>query len=114
MTPLLHTEEFMNPYFRFDEPTDFEVFTVNAYSINPLSAEKRVRVYCNQFLNDIIENVTLNNYLNKAGIYYICGENLREKFPEYNDQILQAYITFWQNMQIKLKKLRRIAAVRLI
>ncbi len=95
------------PYFRFDEPTEWELFTVNAYDINPLSAEKRIRVYCTQFLYDVIENVTLHNYLNKAGIYYIYGENLREKYPDYNEYILQAYLTFWQSMQTKLKKLSK-------
>lgn len=94
-------------YFRFDEPIDWEVFTVDAYNVNPLSAEKRIRVYCNQFLYDVIENVTLHNYLNKAGIYYIYGENLREKFPDYEKKILEAYLLFWQNMQTKLKKLSK-------
>lgn len=94
-------------YFCFDDPTDWNTFVVQAHDIKPLSAEKRVRVYCNQFLYDVIENVTLRNYLNKAGIYYIYGENLREKFPDYDEQILQAYLTFWQSMQTKLKKLSK-------
>jgi len=92
-------------YFRFDDPTDLDTIIINAYDVKPSSAEKRVRVLCNQLLYDILENVSLKNYLHEAGIYYIYGENLREKFPEYESQILQSYFTFWQLVQIKLKKL---------
>ena len=94
-------------YFRFDDPTDWDIFIVNAHDIKPLSAEKRIRVYCTQFLYTIIEDITLRNYLNKAGIYYIYGENLRIKYPDYEPEILQAYLTFWQETQNKLKKLSR-------
>jgi len=94
-------------YFRFDDPTDIDSIIVTAHDIKPLSAEKRIRVYCGQFLYDVIEDITLRNYLNKAGIYYIYGENLRIKYPEYEKQILHAYLTFWQCVQNKLKKLSK-------
>ncbi len=92
-------------YFRFDDPTDLDAIIVTAHDIKPSSAEKRIRVYCNQFLYDVVEDITLRNYLNKAGIYYIYGENLRTKFPDYERQILHAYLIFWQHVQNKLKQL---------
>ena len=92
-------------YIPFDEQTDWEKIVVSAYDIEPKSSEKRIRVYCNQILYTILEDITLKNYLNRTGIYYLYGENLRNKFPEYEKDILEAYLTFWQQVQMKLKQL---------
>lgn len=95
-------------YFRFDEPTEWENMIVSAYNIEPKSGEKRIRVYCNQFLYDVLEDITLKNYLKKTGIFYLYGENLRNNFPEYEERILEAYFTFWQSVQTKLKRLKSL------
>lgn len=94
-------------FFRFDEPNEWDISVVEAYNINPLSSEKRIRVYCNQLLYTIIEDITLQNYLNKVFMYYMYGDNLKKKYPCYKKQISNAYLIFWQKTQTKLKKLSK-------
>lgn len=65
--------------------------------------ETRIRVYSTQLMDTVIENITLSNYLYQATIYHKLASNLIRKFPDRNDDIINATMLFWEKAQMKIK-----------
>jgi len=80
-----------------------DVITYHEYSIDPTNEEKRVRVYCSQLQDSVIEDITLTNYNRLGGWYIGQGIKLIDKFPDKEIELSRAIVTYWRRSQIKYK-----------
>lgn len=110
----LHTElhaetmEIDIPYIRFDDTTEIDPRYIFAHNIQPLNEDKRIRVFSNQMLCDIIEETTLSNFNFHVFFYYKKSFCLQKRFPHRETDLVKANIIFWEKMQQKYKELKKI------
>jgi len=83
-----------------------DVITYHEYSIDPMNEEKRVRVYCGQLQDSVIEDLILANYNRLGGWYISQGIKLIDKFPDKEIELSKAIVTYWRRSQIKYKILK--------
>ncbi len=91
-------------YFRFDEPFPHNI---QAHSIDPTNEEKRLRVFSNQLMDDIIGETNLSNFYFNVSIFFRLGEKLKRRFPKRTEELDNTMFVFWQKMQIKYKELNK-------
>lgn len=97
----------MNLYLDWRNSTEMEGVKITPYDVKAGDENKRMNVYAGQLMNDVVENITLKNYLMQIGIFYKLGDNLLKKYPHRSDELYEASLQFWEKTQIKLKKLKQ-------
>ena len=80
-----------------------DIITYHEYSIDSINKEKRVRVYCGQLQDSVMEDLTLTNYNRLGGWYIGQGIKLIDKFPDKETELNRAIVTYWRRSQIKYK-----------
>lgn len=95
------------PYIRLDDPTELDPRYAIPHDIQPLNEDKRIRVFCTQLLNDIIDETTLFNFDFHIYFYYKQRFKLQRRFPHREPELIEASIKFWERMQQKYKELKQ-------
>ncbi len=72
------------PYINFDDPFPINII---AHDVKPLDEEKRMRVFSEQLMNDVIDNTKLNNFYFNIAIFFRLGEKLKRRFPKRKKEL---------------------------
>lgn len=79
-----------------------------SHNISPLDEDKRIRVYCGQLQDAMIEDLTLANFNWSGGWYIGRGIKLIDKFPNREVELNRAIVNYWRRSQIKYKSLKGV------
>lgn len=90
-----------SPYIHFDDPFTFEILP---HDIDADNEDKRIRVYCSQLLETIIDRLNQKDYLFHASVYQKLGRNLLEKYPHRYEELFNANLILWEKVQRKIKE----------
>lgn len=104
--PRTMSTEIQLPYIRIEDVSDIQPIFITSHDIHPEDENKRIRVFCHQMLDDIIEETNLSNFDFHIYIYYKQRFRLQKRFPHREADLINASIEFWERMQIKYKELK--------
>lgn len=91
-------------YLDFRECVQLDLFEYAPLQVR-FDADTRIRVYCGQFMDSVLENIkSKDDILYHASLFYKYGDRLAEKFPDRAGELLEASRTFWERTQSKLKQ----------
>lgn len=89
------------PYMEFGDL--FQQIKITPHDISPVNEDKRIRVFCGQLMDAIVENVTKKNYMFHVSLFYKYGDVLLKKYPHRHEDLFNASIIFWEKVQTKYK-----------